>query len=68
MSKHANKEVGKVLDSGFIGQGPKVKEFEDELGKRFIRDHVVTVNSGTSAEHLALRLLKIGRASCRERV
>jgi len=58
MSKHANKEVGKVLDSGFIGQGPKVKEFEDELGKRFIRDHVVTVNSGTSAEHLALRLLK----------
>ena len=63
MSEKAKGEVGKVLDSGFIGQGPQVDKFEEELGKRFIKDRVVTVNSGTSAEHLAFRLLKNPRAS-----
>ena len=31
MNKNAHKEVKKVLNSGFIGQGPKVEEFESEL-------------------------------------
>ena len=31
MSDEAPKEVSKVLMSGFIGQGPKVEEFEGEL-------------------------------------
>ena len=35
MSKNAKKEVGKVLDSGFIGQGPVVEKFEELLRKRF---------------------------------
>jgi dTDP-4-amino-4,6-dideoxygalactose transaminase len=58
MSKNASKEVGKVLDSGFIGQGPKVDEFEGELKKWFGNDFLVTTNSATSAEHLLLHLLK----------
>ena len=58
MSKNAKKEVGKVLDSGFIGQGPVVEKFEELLRKRFNNELVVTTNSGTSAEHLAIRLLK----------
>ena len=53
MSKNAKKEVGKVLDSGFIGQGPVVEKFEELLRKRFNNELVVTTNSGTSAEHLA---------------
>ena len=31
MSKNASSEVEKVLNSGYIGQGPKVDEFESEL-------------------------------------
>ena len=58
MSPHAGSEVAKVLESGFIGQGPKVEEFERQLKQWFNRDYVVTVNSGTSGLHLALHLLK----------
>ena len=58
MSKTAKDEVGKVLDSGYIGQGPKVDEFESKLKERFKTDYVLTTNSATSAEHLAIHLLK----------
>ena len=57
MSKNAKSEVGKVLDSGFIGQGPVTEKFEEELEKTFDKGTVVTTNSGTAAEHLAFRLL-----------
>lgn len=61
MSKKADKEVAKVLKSGFVGQGPKVEEFEDllwqELGTKF---RPVTVNSCTSAIDLALELVGVG--------
>lgn len=58
MSKNATKASSKVLESGYIGQGPIVDEFEKKLGDRFKNDYVVTTNSATSAEHLALHLLK----------
>ena len=58
MSNKAKYEVSKVLDSGFIGQGPKVDEFEKELEKTFNSNTVGTTNSGTSAETLAFRLLQ----------
>ena len=58
MNPTAKKSVGKVLDCGFIGQGPKVDEFENLLKPRFNNNYTVTVNSATSAEHLALHLLK----------
>jgi dTDP-4-amino-4,6-dideoxygalactose transaminase len=58
MNPNAKVEVGKILDSGYIGQGPKVEEFEEKLNEYFNSDRVVTLNSGTSALHLALHLLK----------
>ena len=58
MSKTAKDVVGTVLDSGYIGQGPKVDEFEILLKERFKNDYVITTNSATSAEHLAIHLLK----------
>lgn len=58
MSPTAKDEVGKVLDSGYIGQGPKVNEFESQLKTEFNVDYLLTLNSGTSALHLALHLLK----------
>ena len=58
MAPTAADEVSKVLNSGYIGQGPKVETFENDLKKYFNHDYVQTVNSGTSALHLALHLLK----------
>ena len=58
MSPTAADEVGKVLNSGYIGQGPKVDELEKQIQNYLDFDHVVTLNSGTSALHLALHLLK----------
>ena len=47
-----------VFDSGYIGQGEKAEEFETALRERFQSDYVATLNSGTSALHLALHLTK----------
>jgi len=58
MHEEAHKKVEEVLRSGFIGQGPRVEEFEARLKERFGIDYLVTTNSATSAEHLALHLLK----------
>ena len=58
MSKNAASAASKVLESGFIGQGPVVDDFEKDLKNFFNNDYVVTVNSATSAEHLALHMLK----------
>jgi dTDP-4-amino-4,6-dideoxygalactose transaminase len=60
MAPTAAEEVSKVLNSGFIGQGPKVTELERKL-ERFLRlenSEAITYNSATSAEHLAYHLLK----------
>ena len=58
MAPTAKKKVGEVLDSGFIGQGPKVDKLEENLKKYFNNDYTLTTNAGTSALHLALHLLK----------
>lgn len=49
-----------TLLSGYIGQGPRVEEFEHALAPWVGSEHVLTVNSGTSAIHLALRLAGVG--------
>jgi len=58
MAPTAAEEVTKVLNSGYIGQGPKVEIFENKLREYFDLDYLVTLNSGTSGLHLALHLLK----------
>lgn len=58
MAPTAADEVAKILNSGYIGQGPKVEEFETQLKSYFNNDYLVTLNSGTSGLHLALNLLK----------
>lgn len=49
-----------TLHSGQIGQGQKVDEFEARLSERVGSPYVITVNSGTSALQLALRLANVG--------
>jgi len=58
MTEKASIETSKVLTSGFIGQGPKVEKFEEILRGYLSNDNVVTVNSATSAEPLAIHMLK----------
>lgn len=57
MSDDASAGVAKVLASGYVGQGPRVVEFEEALERRLGTPGVVTVNSATSGLHLALHML-----------
>ena len=47
------KELVAVLQSGWITQGPKVKEFEDAFCKYTGAKYAVVVSSGTAALHIA---------------
>ncbi|MBN1675453.1 MAG: DegT/DnrJ/EryC1/StrS family aminotransferase [Kiritimatiellae bacterium] len=49
-----------VLYSGYIGEGPRVAEFERRLVPWLGTEHILALNSGTSAIHLALRLADVG--------
>ena len=52
-------EVGKVLDSGWVSQGPKTKEFEDAFAKYAGVKYAIAVTNCTSALHLALLCIGI---------
>ena len=51
-------EIQKVLDSGWVTQGPKVKEFEDKIAEYLGVKYAIAVTNCTSALHLSL--LSIG--------
>ncbi|HEX6871394.1 MAG TPA: aminotransferase class I/II-fold pyridoxal phosphate-dependent enzyme, partial [Micromonosporaceae bacterium] len=51
----------RVLRSGMVVQGPEVAAFEREFSELVGGRHCVAVNSGTSALHLALMAIGIGR-------
>lgn len=53
--------VIRVLRSGQLAEGPEVKKFEQEFGKKFKVKNVVALNSGTSALELAYELAGIGK-------
>lgn len=55
--KNASKEVSKVIESGDINRGDKVKEFEDLFCQMFGCDYALAVNSCTSALRLAYSLI-----------
>lgn len=64
MSENASAKVAEVLESGFIGEGPQVKAFEEDLSSFFNTyndNDIITVNSATSAEHLIYHMLKSDR-------
>lgn len=58
MSEDVLKPVSDLLMSGFIGQGEQVEKFETLLKNYFGNYLVATTNAATSAEHLAIRMLK----------
>jgi len=60
INKNAFEKVQEVLESTFLSEGKVVRTFEEELTKKLGFINPVTVNSGTSALHLALVLANIG--------
>ncbi|MBN2325831.1 MAG: DegT/DnrJ/EryC1/StrS aminotransferase family protein [Candidatus Omnitrophica bacterium] len=51
--------VAQVMRSGWLGLGAVTEQFENELADYFNVKHVVALNSGTAALHLALLLLDL---------
>ncbi len=60
MPKSVDQPLLEVLHSGFVGQGPKVDEFERQLSEYLGNRYCLTLNSGTSGLQLALRLAGVG--------
>ncbi len=52
-------EVGRVFETGWLGLGSVVKEFEEEVKKFIGAEYVIAVNTGTSALHLALEAIGV---------
>lgn len=50
----------KILYSGYIAEGEAVAEFEQKLSELLANPYCLTVNSGTAALHIALRLIGVG--------
>lgn len=63
MAPEAPEAVAKVLQSGYITQGPKVEEFEKAMQIFLQNEYTLTTNSATSATHIALHLLKKPKGS-----
>ncbi|MFQ5786622.1 MAG: DegT/DnrJ/EryC1/StrS family aminotransferase [Thermodesulfobacteriota bacterium] len=55
------KKLSEVIDQGYLGMGVFVKEFEGKLRTYLEAKHVICVNSGTAALHLALMGLGLKR-------
>jgi len=55
------KAVQKVLKSGWVVQGPKVKEFEEKFAKFVGAKYAIATTSCTTALHLSLVSLGIGK-------
>lgn len=52
--------VTAALQHEYLTQGPEISSFESDLSRRFGAKHVIVVNSGTAALHLACMALGIG--------
>lgn len=59
ISDEAIEATAEVLRSGWLGLGPRTKEFEERFAEFVGAPYCVALNSGTSALHLALRLLDL---------
>lgn len=55
--------VADALEAGWLGQGPKIAEFERRIARRFGKRHGIATNSGSSSNLLALAALDLPRGS-----
>ena len=59
IGEEERKAINEVLDSGWISEGPKVRQFERTWAKFIGTKHSILVNSGTSALIAGLEALRI---------
>lgn len=53
--------IARVLETGMLGMGPEVAQFEKDLGRYLSTDRdIVCVSTGTSALHLACEAIGLG--------
>jgi len=60
VSQEAVDAVADTLKSGWIGQGRRVKEFEDNFSQYTKADYAVATNTGSAALRLALAVAGVG--------
>jgi len=60
MAESVRLPLMETLYSGWIGQGSRVAEFEQQLGNRIGNMNCLTLSAGTHGLHLALRLAGVG--------
>ena len=56
MADEVDKPLLEVLHSGYIGEGPQVAMFEQELKAYFGNPYLTTLNNGTAGLHLAYHM------------
>lgn len=61
IDENEQKAVQEVMSSTYISEGTLVRQFEENLAKYVAMPYAIAVNSGTSALHLALVGLGIGK-------
>lgn len=61
MGRQEIEAVGKVINSGWIGLGPKTEEFEKKFASFTESKYAIALNSATAALHLAMLALGIGK-------
>ena len=58
---HELEEIKKVLKSGWVSQGPKTREFEENAASYLGTGHTIAVSNCTAALHLSLLTLGVGK-------
>ncbi len=61
LGSEEKKFVNQCLETSFIGQGSFVKDFENQFSKFVDCKHGITTTSGTTALHLACKVIGIGK-------
>lgn len=56
MADEIDEPILEVLHSGWLGEGPKVEEFEGKLKSYFQNPRLTTLNNGTAGLHLAYHM------------
>lgn len=57
------RELRPVIESGWLGMGPKVEELEGKLAGLCGAKHFIATSSGTAALHLAVKALRLPRGA-----
>lgn len=57
------KQLSEIFDTGWVGLGPKTKEFENKVAKYLNCKNFIATNSCTSSLHLAIKCLDLPKNS-----